>query len=401
MTGKKTSTAIVLNDKERQLLKDAQEEGLQRAVTLFSYMTFSKKDMVKRGLFAAKDIAVADYKNDNGTLGTTKAHGVADDEIKKLLNAAFDKAAEKITKNDNIRKALGYLGKGMSELLVWIKGQLLSSSVLAMLVPLYGNVKEIIGGAIQAVKAYAQKTAIDTLNAMSPVVSAGIPTEALNAFTTFAKAERARAAAKSAYTMSKGIGLLLCEIFTVGATTAITFAAKIVEAVVGFVYSLVQGSIFADATSKFHEWRAKGEVPSPEQFRILISGCSFLGTVFFASANYIGHFNLTNMLADTNKILSTNMLMSSMPKINEAQKMACGYVNDHCFDIDLRSEGKKYKWVKDMIKGYGNTKIHSEFLTADASFWTKVKHKSKVVKNGTMEYKGLKDTTGISKMVMV
>ncbi|MEM6634823.1 MAG: hypothetical protein AAF667_02920 [Pseudomonadota bacterium] len=392
MTGIKTSTAIVLSSKEKDLLNEAQEEGLKRAVTLLSYMTFSRKDMLKQGLYMAKDIGMADYKNTQGTIGTTKAHGVADDEIKKLLNAAFDKAAEKLTKNDKLRKALSYLGKGLSELLVWVKGQLLSGSVLAMLVPLYGNVKDIIGGAIDAVKAYGQKTAIDTLNDASPIIAAGLPTEALSAFTSFAKAERARAAAKSAYTMAKGIGFLLAEIFTVGAATVVRFAASIVEAVVGFVYSMVQGVMFADATSKFHEWRAKDELPTPGQFRTLIGGCSFVGCVFFASASYIGHFNMTSALSDTNKILSTNMLMSSIPKVNEAQKMACGYIREHCFEIDLRAEGKKYKWVKDMIKGYGTEKLHSEFVTKDASFWTKMKHKGKVVKHGTMEYKGLKQT---------
>jgi hypothetical protein len=264
-----------------------------------------------------------------------------------------------------------------------VKGVIFSGAVMAQLVPFYGNVKGIIDGAILAVSAHGHRTATDALNEMGPAVGSGVATEALNGFTKYARAEMIRTAGKSAYTFAKSIGGLLAEIFSFGAWTVVTFVTAVVEAIAGFVNSLVQAIMFDRATKKLWDYGIRRQLPAAEDFRTILAGCSFVGCVFFAASNYIGHFNVTSVLASPSRVLSTNMLTSSVSKVAAAQKMACGYTTNAAFSLDFRTPESQaeYGWILKMIEGYSSDTPKSEFLTKDATRWQRFKHKAKNLRN--------------------
>lgn len=378
----KTSTAIILNDKEMQMLESAQQAGLQRGVTLLSNLTFSKTQMAISGLQAGVSIASASSSFASGgsddTVGSI-AGDAAEAKIQQLLHKCWDKAREKVENNIWLSRACDLLEVGINQLLSWVKGLIFSGGVLDKLVPLYGNIKGIVDGAIQAVDARSQHTVVDALGNMGPQVSSGVATAALEGFTKYAQGEMLRAAGKSAWTFAKSIGGLLAEIFSFGAWTVISFATAVVEAIVGFAYGLVQAILFDRTTEKFGQYAEARSLPSAEDFRTIITGCPYVGCVFFAAANYIGHFNLTSVLASPNRVLSTKMLTESIPKINDAQLAACGYTRDSSFTLDFRSAEaqQEYTWILKMIEGYSTDTPKAEFLTQDATRWSRFKHKAK------------------------
>ena len=383
------TTGITLSDKEFGMLEEAQEQGLMRAVGLLSQMTYTKKSILVNGVFAAANIAGAGYKLGTGASHQVKGHSVADNEIKKLLNAAFKKCGESISKNKTIRQACAYTGMALTEVMMFLKSILLSETVLATLVPLYGNVRGVISGASQAIEAHTKSTHVDDLRAMEGAIAPGLPTAALKAFTKYVRAEMVRTAAKSAYTMTKSIAGILAEIFTFGAWTVVTFVNAIVDAVMGFLYTWVQAELFTHACDRFNIYRVKQENPTAAEFRALVEGSSFVGAVFFGAANYIGHFNLCSVLSEPKRVVTSQGLMSAVMQVNDAQKMACGYVRGVGFSIGFRDAAaeKRYGWVRDMINGYGGKALHTSILNEDANMWTKFKHKAKLKLKGQVERK--------------
>ena len=385
-TGIKTSTAIKLTDKEMGLLEQAQQDGLARGITILSKLTFSKSKMA----FAAAESAISVTKSSvdfskggsDDTVGSILGD-TAEAKIQKLLGKCWDKVRQKTERSPWLTKACHVLEVGLNQLLSFVKGVIFSGAVMAQLVPFYGNVKGIIDGAILAVGAHGHRTATDTLNEMGPSVASGISTEALNGFTKYARAEMIRTAGKSAYTFAKSIGGLLAEIFSFGAWTVVTFVAAVVEAIASFVNSLVQAIMFDRATKKLRDYGICRQLPSAEEFRTILAGCSFVGCVFFAASNYIGHFNVTSVLANPSRVLSTKMLTDSVTKIAQAQKMACGYTTGAAFSLDFRTPESQaeYGWILKMIEGYANDKPKSEFLTSDATRWDRFKHKAKSLRN--------------------
>lgn len=337
-----------------------------------------------RGVDAAASVFSASKNFASGGSDDTVGSIIGDEaesKIKALLGKAWDKAREKLENNPKLVAACTFLERGLGELLGRIKGLIFNSQVLGQLVPFYGNVKGIIDGAIQAIAAHGHRTAMDTLNDMGPAVASGVATEALSGFTTYVKGEFVRTAVKSAYTFAKSIGGLLAEIFSFGAWSVVSFVTAIIEAIVGFVNSLVQGMLFDRATEKFKEYSEARSLPTPEEFRTVLAGCSFVGCVFFASANYVGHFNLTSVLAQPQRVLSTKMITDSVGQINEAQKMACQYTSGAAFKLSCRKGAEDFKWVLKMIEGYSSDVPKSEFLTADATKWQRFKHSFKKIKN--------------------
>ena len=319
MTGTKTSTAIKLTDKESELLVQAQEAGLSRGITLLSHLTYSKKQMAIEGIKGAASIGSAAHTYSKGGSSDTVGSIMGDQaeaQIVKLLNACWDNVKEKLNGNVWLTRACTLLKTGVEQLLSQIKGLIFNGGVLSKLVPFYGNIKGLVDGAILAVKAHGHKTAADTLADMGPAVASGIASSALEGFSKYARSEMLRCAGKSAWTFAKSIGGLLAEVFSFGAASAVSFAIAVVEAISSFVYSLVQALMFDKATKKFEDYATKRTLPSAEEFRTILAGCSFVGCVFFASANYIGHFNMTSVLANTDKVLSTNMLTSTVPKLS-------------------------------------------------------------------------------------
>ena len=119
---------------------------------------------------------------------------------------------------------------------------------------------------------------------------------------------------------------------------------------------------------------------SVDDFRGIVKGAPFVGAVFFGAAHYIGQFNLTSLLADTDMVISTNTLTDGVSKVGLAQKTACGYVANSHFEIGFRdsSSKKEYGWLLNAMKGYADDAPKSDFLTSQATRWTRFKHKAKM-----------------------
>ena len=378
----KTSTAIKLSGKEAAMLQKAQDDGIARGVTLLSNLTFDRWDMGMRGLDAAVSVGTSTasfVKNPGGSDDTAGSllGDEAESKINKLLSKAWDKARTKLENTPFLVKACDLLERGLSQLLGYVKGLIFNGKVLGMLVPFYGNVKGIIDGAIMAVDTHSQRTSIDQLKAMGPQVASGVPTVALASFTSYARAEYLRSAGKTAYTFVKSIGGLLAEIFSFGAWTVISFTAAVVEAIFSFVNSLIQGMLFDRTTVLFRDYVKNNTMPSPAQFRTILGGCSFVGCAFFASANYIGHFNLTSALSSPDRVLSTSTTMAAVAAVGDAQRMACGYSSSAAFKLACRPGGEQFKWVVDMMGGMADQSPKSEMLTENASKFVRFKYKAK------------------------
>ncbi len=385
-TGTKTSTAIKLSDKEMGMLEDAQEAGISRGITLLSQMTFSKKQMAIDALTTSVSIATTSIdfskgEDNDDTVGSLIGDG-AEAKINTLLSKCWDKARAKVANNKWLSRASHVLEVGLNQLISWIKGLIFSGKVLAQVVPFYGNIKGIVDGALIAIETHGHRSSFESLVEMGDKVSSGISSAALDAFSKYARAEMIRCAGKSAWTFAKSIGGLLAEIFSFGAWKVVDFVIAIVEAITSFCFSVVQAVLFDKATKKFGDYATARTLPSADEFRTIVSGCSFVGCVYFAAANYIGHFNISSMLSNSSRVLSTKSLTDGLTKINEAQKMACGYASSSHFKISFRDAAAKeeFGWVLDMIEGYSSSAPKSEFLTKNATRWQRFKHKAKKLK---------------------
>jgi hypothetical protein len=382
-SGKKTGTAIKMNDELLDHLKADQERGLQRGVTLLSKLTFSKEQMAIDALKSSVSIGMASHSfatggGDDDTVGSIIGDA-AESKISALLGKCWDKAREKVEKHKWLKRACHLLEVGMNQLLSWVKGLILNGKVLAQVVPFYGNIKGIIDGAILAVNAHGQRTSFEALSSMGDTVASGISSAALDAFTKYARAETLRTAGKSAYTFAKSIGGLLAEIFSFGAWKVVDFVIAVVEAITSFVFSLVQAILFDKATEKFGEHARANTLPTPEDFRTIVSGCSFVGCVFFAAANYIGHFQISALMSAPGRVLSSKMLTDSLTKISAAQRTACEYTSNAHFKVSFRTtQGKEeFGWILKMIEGFADDAPKSYILTDKATRWQRFKHKTK------------------------
>jgi len=379
LSGMKTSTAIMLNQSEISMLADAQEQGLIRGMVLLSKLTFNWKAIAKSGVVSGAKLARKGKKLAKGGDDESEAQS----EIGGFMGRAWGEASEQLAGNSAIAQCARTLGVSVSEVINEAKDCVLSSELISELVPFWGSVKALIKGA-KGIKDTRQKhNSFKALSEMAPVMASGFPTVAMDAFLKYARNETVLAAGKTAYTFAKGIGKLLVDIFAAPVASIIGFVSAVVEAVVSFAYKLIQGALFAKATEKARICVEEQKQMSIDDFRKIVSTSSFVGAVFFAAANYIGHFNLTALLSNTSNVISTNSLMDSVGKVSQVQRMACEYLEAAAFKVQFRKaqDSEEYGWLLKMMSGFADTMPKSEFLTEDATRWQRFKHKAKNMVN--------------------
>ncbi len=218
---------------------------------------------------------------------------------------------------------------------------------------------------------------------MGESVSSGISGVALNAFTTFAENEAIRCGLKSAWTFSKSIGGLLAEIFSFGAWKVVDFVIAIVEAISSFCFSLVQAVLFDKTTKKFGDYVEAGELPPVETFRTILSGCSFVGCVFFASSFYIGPVHMSSILSRSSRVLSSKTLTDTINNLTKARKVACKYTVNSSFKLSFRDgqSQQEFSWILKVIEGTASDEPKAEFRLGQEKRWDRYRRKFKWYKS--------------------
>lgn len=384
-----TATSVELNAKEIAMLEQAQHDGLCRGMTLLSTLTYRWEDLAIQGISSAASIGAASHSYGSASPPASEtmarlsgeALDVAEGSIGLMLGKVWKKVEAKVNENQTLKDCCRLLKVGLDNLLGWIKKILASKQVLGQLVPFWGAIQGAYGGIMAAIETHGHRTAFESLKEMGPVIGSGFPTVAMEAFMKYAKVEGIRAGLKSAYTFAKTIGSVLAQIFSAGASSVIDFVTAVVEAVVSFAYSVIQAVLFDKATEKCRVCVEERQEMSVEDFRSIVKGAPFVGAVFFGAANYIGHFNLTALLSDTNKVISSSTMMNGVAKVGEAQRIACGYVQNSHFEIGFRDSAsqEEYAWLLKMMRGYTDQPV-SDFLTGNATRWQRFKHKVKKFK---------------------
>ena len=382
-----SEASVQLDAREIMMLERQQHDGLVRGMTLLSTLTFRWQDLAIQGVGTAVSVGTSAA----GTFGggddsspttamerlSTGADDIAADQVTGLLGKAWQKVVARVNENDTVRDCARLLRLGLDQLLAWIKKILVSKQVIGQLVPFWGAIQGAYQGIMSAIETHGHRTAFESLRDMGPVVGAGFPAVALDAFTRYAKGEAIRAGAKSAYTFAKTIGSVLASIFSAGASSILDFVTSVVEAVTSFAYSVIQAVLFDRATEQCRVCVEERREMSVEDFRSIVKGAPFVGAVLFGAANYIGHFNLTALMSNPNHTISSSSLMYAVSKIGEAQRHGCHYVAASHFEIGFRDADQRFKWVIEMMQGYANDKPRSEILTEDATRWQRFKHKAK------------------------
>ncbi|MFK5915807.1 MAG: hypothetical protein QM484_15680 [Woeseiaceae bacterium] len=382
--------SIILTTKEKEMLANAQYEGLKRGVLLLSTLTYDWEALAWQAIGSAVNITNSQvFQSDSpeskktmerlSTSGDEIAMDAAAKKIGSLLTKAWDKVEAKIRNDPWIERLVKVLKIGLSTLLAWIKKIILSKEVIGNLVPFYAATKGLIDGAKGVIETHGHRSTWDNLKSASPDIASGFPTVALNAFSQFVKVEGMRSAAKTAYTFAKTITSVLLQIFTMGISSVVDFVTSIIEAVSTFAYSVFQAVTFGKATNLCRECVQERRLMTVSDFQTICASSTYVGCVFFGAANYIGHFNITSVLSSETSIISSSSLLTSVAKVGEIQKSACSYILNSNFDMKFcsKNEENQYGWALQMMKGYGSDAPRSEFLTANASSFTKFKHYGK------------------------
>lgn len=380
MFGRKTSTTVQISEDLQSTLLQAQDEGIMRGIDLIARLHYTKFNMIKSGLGVLNNSASAAHSYftaQNEESATATGQGAADEftSTQGLLTRAWNAVASKLAKDNWIFKLANLLGTGLWPILSWIRDQVLSFEVISKAAPFFGNVKGLVEASEMAHQSYRDFENTSMLNEMGHAVASGVPSIALEGFTKYARMEGIRMAAKSAYTFAKSLGGIIAEIFTFGAWSFIELMTSIIEAVAGFAYSLVNGLLFNKVSDRCRDYVVMNEAPPAEEFRTMISGSPFVGAVFFAGAFRIGQFHLTSVLSGGDRILSSNSVMFSMSKVNEAQKTACSYVARSHFELSLRhtTDQETLGWILPAMRGYSDESIKTDIITQNASNWDQLK----------------------------
>ena len=383
---------IALTSKEVQMLSQAQEEGMARSMQLLSGMTYEPWSLGLAGLETSVGIGMSAYSFGSSmsqpaqpsTVGSRMADSAAGGQadtgaagVTALLHKAIMKAQEKISSNPWIERLAKVLNIGISAVMSWIKKMVLDMKLIKQLVPGFDAIMGAAKGVMQAMDAYSHHSVLTNLRQAGGQIGSGFPSEALTGFKDFVSVERARAGAHSAFTFAKTIATTLLTIFAPPVGSIVGFVASVVEAIESFVYLAFQAISFGRATEKMREMIEEKVLMDPNDFRTIVASAPLVGCVFFAAANYIGHFHLTSLMSADTMTLSSSAMLASVAKVGEVQKAACGYVSATGFDFTFRTEEEKLKhgWVNNMIKGYSSDAPKSGFLTEDASLLTRFKHK--------------------------
>lgn len=392
--GVKTSTAIKLSEGEQAMLVQAQEDGIMRGIDLLGRLTYSKWGMLKSGVGAAANIGSAAYSYGSAqtdSLGSETGQGKGDEYAKteRLVGKAWQTVASEIATNTALTKVASLLQVAVGSVLSWIKSLVLSVDVIGKAAPFFGNVKGLYDATKLARQSHVSFKNGAMLTEMSSAVASGVPSIALKSFITYAKSEGVRLAAKSAYTYAKSLGGIIAEIFTLGAWSLVELITSIVEAVAGFAYSLMNGILFEKVCARCRDYMIANDTPPADEFRTMISGSPFAGAVFFAGAFRIGQFNISSVLSNENRVISTNTLTNALTQINEAQKVACSYVAASHFEMTLRyaSDKQEHGWILKAMKGYADETPKTDLLTENATKWQRFKYGARKAKRGMKKLK--------------
>lgn len=377
------TSSIILTNKEKEMLQDAQQEGLKRGITLLSTLTYDWEALAWQAVGSAVNIANSQaFASDSpeSTSGKERASTSGDEiaftSIQTLLSKVWSKIEAKINNDPYIQRLVKVLKIGLSSVVAWIKKIILSKELIGNLVPGFAAVKGLIDGAIGVIETHGHRTAWESLKEASPSIAGGFPKVALDAFGRYVQIEGVRSGLKTTYTFAKTLTSLLLQIFTMGASSVFDFVTSIVEAVSSFAYSTFQAITFGKATDLCRECVKERKLMSVSDFQVICASSAFVGCVFFGAANYIGHFNLTSVLSNDASTIASSSLLASVAKVGEVQKLASKYVAGVNFEMKFRSkeEESEYGWTIKMMKGYASDAPKSEFLTANASNMTKFKH---------------------------
>ncbi|MFO7856072.1 MAG: hypothetical protein R6V44_12800 [Paracoccaceae bacterium] len=345
-TEKKREFEVTVSKDDADLLEDAREKGIGRGLELLSTMTFRWEDLARQGASGAIAIGSAAH----GTFGMSGTPGQAgdrrnafgkladsaEDAIMAQLSRVWARIRTRVIRNDVIKKCCDVLGVGVSWLLDRIKSCVLSGEIVAKLVPVYGAIKGAYDGVMLAVETHNHQGAFESLRAMAPKIGSGFPTVAMNGFKTCVRTETIRAGARTVCTFGKTIAQELTDIFSAGVASIVAFATCVVEAAVSFAYSVIQAVLFDRATDKARACIAEKGTMHENEFRDMIKGGPFVGAVFFAAANYTGHFNLTPVPTRQGLVISDSSMSNAVASVNEAQKLAAGCIVASHFEIGFR-----------------------------------------------------------------
>lgn len=384
------NSPVALTMGEVWKLEEAQHEGLCRGATLLANLTCSWKDMALQSVSMAASIGaethgyIAESVSDDvqGRLGG-KVSEVTHAAVQKFLDKIWVKVERKIARNENLAFLCRILKADLDVLLVWLRKLLINKNTLSQIVPFWNVATSAYDALMAAAEADRTMSAFETLKDMGGAIDSGFPRVAMDGFIKYAANEARRTAGKAVYSFGKSIVRLICQIVSAGATAVADIVFAVTEAVASWVFMMVSAYTFHKATKKCAQFIDSDEGMDIDQFRGIIKSCPFFAAVFFGGANYIGHFHLTSLLARRDYTISSSALSEAVSKVGEAQKIACGFVASSRFEIDFRNSSlrEEFGWLLKMMRGYASDTPKSEFLTADATRWQRVKHKMKNFKH--------------------
>ena len=308
------TSSIILTSKEKNMLAEAQQEGLKRGIILLSTLTYDWEALAWQAVGSAVNIANSQVFSSDSPESTsakervsTSGDEIAFNSIHTLLSKVWSKVEAKINSDPYIQRLVKVLKLGLSSVIAWIKKIVLSKALIGNLLPGFAAVKGLIDGAIGAIETHGHRTAWESIKEASPSIAGWFPKVALDALGKYVQVEAIRSGLKTTYTFAKTLTSVLLQVFTMGASSIFDFVTSIVEAVSSFAYSTFQAITFGKATDLCRECVKERKLMTVSDFQTICASSAFIGCVFFGAANYIGHFNLTSVLSnDSNTIASSH-----------------------------------------------------------------------------------------------
>jgi hypothetical protein len=372
---------------------NARDEGILIGVTLLSQMTV---DWEKLGWSAVKtgvNTALSIEKPKWGTIGKgqPKLSNTSDQyaqniplqgaagEVLGFLQKAVNLAVDRISKSKWFARAKKVIGIGFDVLKTVVNNMIASIPVIHAIVPFWTQIKGIVGGVDSVLKTVDTHGDLALLEADKDLIGQGVPSIALDGFTSYVRREMALWAGKATYQFGKSLAGIIGTIFAAKAMPIVNMVTAIVEAVYSFVYALYQACSFNSACKKCGEYLTSGKYIDEfgETFNSIVAACPLIGAFFFGLKSRIGGINLTCMLQDFHHVISDSSLQMAMAtKVCDANLLACKYIVGLNFKPKAR-DGAYAEEVNDaleMITATASTgQVQAELKMSKArKIWNKV-----------------------------
>jgi hypothetical protein len=344
----------LLQDKIFAQALNSRDEGLLIGVTLLSRMTVDWEELGWTAVKTGVNTALSIEKPKWGSIGSAQPklsntsnqyvqnivlQGVGG-EVLGFLQKAVNKAVDRISKSKWFARAKKVIGLGFDVLKVVVNNMIASIPVIQAVIPFWTQIKGVFGGIDSVLKTVDTRGDLALLESDKDLIGQGVPSIALNGFTSYVRREMLLWAGKSAYQFGKSLAGILGTIFAAHAMSTVNMVTAIVEAVYSFVSALYQACCFESACKKCGEYLISGKYIDEfgETFNSIVAACPLIGAFFFGLKQRIGGINLTCMLQDFHHVISDSSLQMAMAtKVCDANLLACKYIVGLNFKPKARS----------------------------------------------------------------